>query len=537
MTDDIKLKELRRIQALLGTEKREKIYNRLKTFLRTPITDPYHYYCAATITYRLGFYQHTIDLLENSFNISKTNAEPYHLLSHAHLQLDRYNDAEEAVLNAISINPDNLQYQITHADICTQAGKYQEAENRYLQILGNSGNIDILYKLGFLYERSQQNNKALDITRRILAQQPEHLYAKLTQCRILCRIGELEKAEEILNKIVTNNPNFGDAWFDLGRLKQRLHKYSEAYDCFSKGNQLTDRKDIDPCQAEEEFSRYMRNIGQIKTQAEAIEPSQFPPPVFIVGLPRSGTTLLSNMLDQHPSLDSVGEIPFIRDLYGTAKLKLSALHLCEINSVVSISYGIWMDMNEMDSAALHKQFERDLESYTIDPKVSIVDKTPSNVLHLPMIALVSPKSPIIHIIRDGREASWSNFTQNFSHYHWFSHSLENCMKTWQRNIILARKCAEVFKLRYLEVRYEDLVTSPRETLGKILNFMGLAWEERCLTDYQKSSKPVLTASYEQVNKPLYTSSLHQARNYPEAYAEMTEIGRDLLEELGYLQPD
>ncbi|RMH18757.1 MAG: sulfotransferase family protein [Gammaproteobacteria bacterium] len=536
MTEDERFQELRKIQEILQSGQKEQAYNRLQRFLRSPITDPYHYYCAATITYRIGFHQQTIDLLELSLRGNKNHAESHHLMAHCYLHLDRFAEAEQSILKAVQLDPDAKPLQLTLGEIYTFSGRYSEAERHYLKLLDDNDDIDILNALAFLYERSIENEKALDITEKILDRQPDNLPALRTRCHIYSRTGEYQKAEEILKNIVHKDPDYADAWFDLGKLQQKMKKYPHAFTSFTKANQLADRREVDPNQAEEEFNRYLRILGQIKERRKNLESYPSSPPVYIVGLPRSGTTLLSNMLDRHTSLESAGETPIIRDLYTTAKKMLSALHLVDINSGASISYGAWMDLNDFQINELAEQFQKDIRNHgnSVDQGVAIVDKAPSNILRLPLIALVSPKSPIIHMIRDGREASWSNFTQNFTHYHWFSHSLENCMRTWQRNILLARKCAEVFNLNYLEIRYEDLVTSPRETLGKILDFMGLPWEERCLTDYQNSSKPVLTASYEQVNKPLYTSSLHQARNYPEAYAGMTEIARDLLGELGYL---
>ncbi|RMH15915.1 MAG: hypothetical protein D6698_10500, partial [Gammaproteobacteria bacterium] len=94
--------------------------------------------------------------------------------------------------------------------------------------------------------------------------------------------------------------------------------------------------------------------------------------------------------------------------------------------------------------------------------------------------------------------------------------------------------AQAFNLNYYELHYEDLVQNPEDELRRLLNFLDLDWDDRCLT-FQNTAQPVMTASYDQVKKGLYTSSLKKAIHYPGPYQEMTEAARDMLAKLGYLE--
>jgi tetratricopeptide (TPR) repeat protein len=282
--------------------------------------------------------------------------------------------------------------------------------------------------------------------------------------------------------------------FTLGHLLDRAGATDEAFDHFRRGNAL--RRSLfqqsgtafDPAEHTRHIDRltaaysseYFRRVQGFGLDSEL--------PVFIVGMPRSGTTLVEQILAQHP------------EVYGAGELK-------DVGRIASRLPEILDAATTRDLAAAHLRRLTQLGG----PAARVTDKMPENFLHLGLIATLFPKACVLHCRRDPRDVCVSCFLQFFKglNYTWDLDDLGRYYRDYER---LMAHWAAVLPLPTLEVAYEDLVANQEAMSRRLVDFCGLAWDERCLKFYE-NRRPVQSMSKGQVRQPMYRSSVGRWRRY------------------------
>jgi tetratricopeptide (TPR) repeat protein len=231
-------------------------------------------------------------------------------------------------------------------------------------------------------------------------------------------------------------------------------------------------------------------------------------PVFIVGLPRSGTTLTEQILASHPQVHGAGELTLARRMFGS-------LPSADINGGMPFDFLPSLDRERVQT--LGAQYLSELTA--IDDKAErVVDKMPENTIYLGLIATVFPRAKIIHCRRDLRDVALSCWMTDFREVRWACefdliarriHEYQRLMEHWRR----------VLPIRVLEVDYESLVADLEPESKKLVNGCGLDWDPACL-EFHKNNRPVKTASIGQVRRPIYTSSIGRWKNYERTLAPL-----------------
>ncbi|MGH8337916.1 MAG: sulfotransferase family protein, partial [Gammaproteobacteria bacterium] len=226
-------------------------------------------------------------------------------------------------------------------------------------------------------------------------------------------------------------------------------------------------------------------------------------PVFIVGMSRSGTTLVEQILASHPKVYGAGEIQALRRCaraeFGTGEdddtlpMRLAALESGRF-ARIGARYSACLDALSPDSAR-------------------VTDKLPGNMALVGLIHLAFPRATIIHCVRDPRDTCVSCFSKLFTTGHYFSYELGELGRFYRLYEELMHHWREVLPPgRMLEVRYEDVVTDIEGQARKLLAFCGLPWDDTCLRFYE-ALRPVRTASLTQVRQPIYASSVGRWKRY------------------------
>jgi hypothetical protein len=226
-------------------------------------------------------------------------------------------------------------------------------------------------------------------------------------------------------------------------------------------------------------------------------------PVFIVGMPRSGTSLVEQILASHPAVHGAGELDFMSHvLAGTVQMV----------SARPEQYPACLDKLTIEQAdGMAQIYLKPLIS--MNPAAArITDKLPLNFLHLGLIALLMPGARVIDCRRDRRDACLSCFFALFEGGNEFKFDLNNTAHFYDQHRRLMDHWKNSLELPTLEVSYEDLVTDPENQTRRMLGFLGLPWDEQCLAFHQ-SKRPVSSSSIQQVRQPLYRSSIGRWRNY------------------------
>lgn len=257
-------------------------------------------------------------------------------------------------------------------------------------------------------------------------------------------------------------------------------------------------------------------------------------PIFLGGCGRSGTTLLRVMLDSHPHIVCGPEfklIPSIANLWD---------HSVKGFLPVLQNY----DLSKEDISTAYRHFIGELLSKYLHAsgKVRIAEKSPNNVFYFPQLAQIFPGSPLIHVIRDGRDVVSSLLTMDWASIVTgeklpYVESAQAAADYWKKSVMAGRRSAEdpSVKGRYYELRYEELVRQPEPTLRALFEFIDEPWDPAVLEYHQVERNLAEESSASQVSQPLYSKALGRWREDLSKADQQAvkEVAGDLLVELGY----
>jgi tetratricopeptide (TPR) repeat protein len=301
-------------------------------------------------------------------------------------------------------------------------------------------------------------------------------------------------------------------YFALGAAAEQAEDYSEALANYGHGNRIQAR--LKPFHVE----KYTQLVNEL--EGVAGEPDRKPLdsnliPIFVVGLPRSGTTLIEQILSAHSRVQATDELPFMERI---------ALDL-EMNGGYAKRLAV-MSMDECKM--LRDQYLSGANAYFKSHSQYFIDKYPGNFLHIGLIKRIMPESIIIDSRRDPRDNAISAYRQLFSAGNEFSASFDGIIQYYQHYLRLMNHWQSVYPGQVKVVRYEQLVTVPDTEIQSLLEFCALPNEPGCF-EFYNSQRAVMTPSVSQVTRPMYTSSIGQWRNYEEfARDDMLRLG-DLLQ--------
>ena len=301
-----------------------------------------------------------------------------------------------------------------------------------------------------------------------------------------------------------------NAGFAAGRILDRAGQFEQAFAQFRHANELAledqSRQGIvyRPTEREAQITQrialYTASAFNSRLPGLPIDLT----PIFVVGMPRSGTTLIEQILASHPEVQAAGELTTAHEcenrfLSARKKAGLSG----PVDPSDSREASLLEDAREQYIDAL---FEHDLDG------PFVVDKMPANFELVGFLRLLFPDSPILHSVRDPRATCWSLYCANFGGHDPYYHKLEHLAHYYEqyRRIMNHWQC--ILPAPPLDVRYEELVAEPEQRIPALLRAAGLEPHENCL-DFHRTERPVLTASHAQVRQPVYRSAVDHWRHY------------------------
>ena len=321
---------------------------------------------------------------------------------------------------------------------------------------------------------------------------------------------------------------------EKGRLLDQLDRHDEAWAAFVEGKrlarELTGNAYMDQL-AGEAVAR-LRGFfiaGRLALLPRAGVRTDVPQPVFVLGFPRSGTTLVEQTLSAHPMISAGDELPLINDITNIMPRMLNS-PLQYPEALAELWMGDHRDgLDNLRDYYLQKAAQMEVA----EPGATwFTDKMPLNETQLGLIALLFPASSLIHVIRHPLDVMISALSNHFTHGYFCATSLESAATHYVRVMDLVMHYRAEMALRYLPIRYEAMVTNQEETVRAILDFIGVPFDERCLS-FHENRRYARTASYAQVAEPLYDRSLNRYRHYRRHLEPVIPILRPTIERLGY----
>ncbi len=457
-------------------------------------------------------HQHYLKALE----IQPDSAAPHSGLGSLAEQTEQYEEALAHFQKAVKYAPKSPQYQCSVAGCMVALGQWQQARGSYRKALKYAPQYpDALGGLARIYDRAGEYEKVASLIKPLLKQK---LYSVSAAMAFLGVCKHLERCEEA----ILYAEGVLDCRYDIPpRTRQNLHMaiartldhlehYDEAFSHFKTGNKIIPLK-YDALGHRVTTDNLIEVFGwatMLRLPRSRINTCR---PIFIVGMPRSGTSLTEQILASHPEVAAAGELTELGDIMAILPAELG-------------SSDKWPQcVYEINQDKMDKLVNRYLDSLNVISKTAqhITDKMPHNFYLLGLIELLFPRARVIHCQRDPMDTCLSIYFQSFLDAHNYARDLFSLGTHYHQYQRLMEHWQYTLSIPILNVCYEDLVSQPENTVRDMLEFCGLEWDEQCLQFY-KLARKVDTASYDQVRQPLHTKSVKRWRHYEQYLDELKQ---------------
>lgn len=370
-----------------------------------------------------------------------------------------------------------------------------------------------------IYEQTNRLDDLKKLLEKVLIETPNDVFLLFTAAKFKRREGDFEGALKLL-KTAEKLKDFDEiamlANFERGRIFEKLGQPQKAYQAFQKGNLLSLKENTLPGMNKKVFQDQVRAYREIDlskvmetTAEETSEPQETP--AFLIGFPRSGTTLLHQILDGHPGLEVLEEEPFITVGRGAIAQGRGSL-----KAAFSGMSGAEWDTLKNELLTVYGELR------TKGENTKIIDKLPLHIIDVPLILKMFPKAKFIVALRHPFDCTLSCFMQNFSLNNAMLNftNLEDTTLLYEEIFSLWLKYKEELKPDFMYVRYEDVIDDLEKEARRMTRFLGLEWDPEVL-NYREAAllkKRINTPSYHQVIQPIYKDAAGRWKRYEKFFA-------------------
>lgn len=472
-------------------------------------------------------------------------AEAHYNLGVLLQQQGRFEASARSLARAVVLQPENAQAHNVLGVALFECGRRGEALillQRSVEL--DAGNAEALNNLGLVQIELGQLEPARATLDQAVELRPDMAQALNTRGLLQVELGRLEQGIRDFDAAIALQPGYGQAhlnralvrraepgagWvarlaaafasrqsqppadasalaFAMGKVREDLEEFDAAFEAYAEGNRLHREQHPfdegeDRASVEQLHARFDATVlaGAPARRLKPDESSAQRTPVFIVGMPRSGTSLLEQILSSHPQVFGAGELPLLTELLGGLPRDIPGPEMR-----VDEWYG---RLRELGTRYVARAWGAEVTAPVL------IDKMPGNHRHVGFIPLMLPRARIIHLVRDPADTCLSCYTTSFRRGHGYSYDLATLGRYYRRYARLMQHWHDVLPPGIMiDVHYEDLVRDIEGQARRILSHIGLPWDDACLRFYEKD-RPVSTASFVQVRQPAYTKSMGRWRRF------------------------
>jgi tetratricopeptide (TPR) repeat protein len=483
------------------------------------------------------------NILRAYLRLHRQHVEALRLLARIGQQRNALDDAEQLLKAVVGFVPGYRAARADYARVLIDQQKYLQTRAQTSHLLElEPGNPSYLLLHACVCAGLQEHERAIVLYRELLATSPGSPQLQVLLGHSLKAIGRRQQAIDTYRAAAVATPSFGDAYWSLANLKtyrfspdeiaracieeaspptQPVDRY---HLCFALGKAFEDRGEFARSWQYYERgnalrlaqSRHRPQVTEINTRRQIeVCAAQFfaaragvgvpdRDPIFIVGLPRAGSTLIEQILASHSRVEGTQELFDIPRI--VHELNGDRPDACDPRYP-----GVLTELTPEDFRALGERYLNDTRVYR-NHKPFFIDKMPNNFRHLGLIHLMLPNAKIIDVRREPMACCFSNLKQLFASGQEFTYSIENIARYYRTYLELMRHWDAVLPGRILRVHYDDVVNDLAGSVRRILMFCGLDFEQASV-EFHKTERSVSTASSEQVRQPIFHEGLLQWRNY------------------------
>jgi len=482
----------------------------LRTHLKQFPTDVAAIRMLAEVAARLGRNADAEVLLERCLELMPSFNAARHQYA---IVLQRQNKVAEAlreIARLETLEPRNPTYRNLKAVVLVKIGEYQQSIELYEEVLAaNPQHAKIWLSYGHTLATAGRETDSVQAYRRAIQLTPHLGEAYWSLANLKTFRFEAHELEALRTQLARDDLNEEDRFhfdFALGKALEDAADFSRSFEHYERANRLRrSRINYEP----DETSAYVRRSKELFSadffRGRAGFGTPAPDPIFVVGLPRAGSTLIEQILASHSSVEGTMELHDIlmmaAGLGGNRQPDAQAAYP-----------GVLADL---DAAACRKLGEQYIEQTRVQRKSSkplFIDKMPNNFLHVGLIHLILPNARIIDARRHPLACCFSGFKQHFAQGHRYAYSLGDLGRYYCDYVDLMSHFDRVLPGRIHRVIYENMIDDTEAEVRRLLEYCGLPFEEACLRFYQ-NTRPVRTASAQQVRKPIFREGIDQWRHY------------------------
>lgn len=467
-------------------------------------------------------YQHTIDTLARATRLDPANVSILLDLGRAYGLRYDYGAAERCLEKAVRVSPQRTEALAEAGRRCQEFGSYDMAKRYFERAAEQNGAApSVFVTLAELNERHARLAEATHWVDRALTANVEHPAALLTRARLSRLGGKLEAAEGLLRSLLTKSfadvPTRTRSWYELGNVLDRQGRYDEAMGAFLAAKTLLRPASATPLRILQGIQARVREM-EVTISASVLErwfetQAALPPArrlAVLCGHPRSGTTLLEQVLDSHPDVVTAEETHILHD---EAYLPLSRGFSPEASvlQVLESSPVRALQQSRQDYFHCTELFTGKMT----DGKL-LIDKNPALNVLIPAVVRIFPEAKFLVAIRDPRDVCLSCFMQPLSLNPVSSAylSLEGTVAQYASVMGFWRTLLPKLRNAWMEIRYEDAVENLEAASRRVLSFLEVPWSEEVLRFHAHArSKPLRSPSYAEVTKPVFKTAVGRWRNY------------------------
>lgn len=458
------------------------------------------------------------------------NVEGMRLLAKIGIELGILDDAEFLLESAVAFEPDNIQLKLDYTDVLRRRQKFGKARAQ-AQALHDSDPCNPMFQSQLAIESMQTGDydRAFELFDAVLVKLPRDPATLTSKGHALKTLGQTDEAITSYQAAVSAKPDHGDAYYALANLKTYKFENSEidamraqaarpdlafmdrVHLSFALGKALEDREDYEASfkhydegnALKRAQTRYSADAmsRELAAQKSACTADLFakhegtgydaPDPIFILGLPRAGSTLLEQILASHSQIDGTLELPNILALAHRLRgRKAGQSRYPEILHELTAEQLTTFGEQFIEQTRIHRQGAQ-----------FFIDKMPNNFRHIGLINLILPNAKIIDARRDPMDCCFSGFKQLFAEGQEFTYGLEEVGRYYADYVDLMDHWDAALPGKVLRVQHEDVLDDVEAQTRRMLDFIGVPFEDACL-EFHKTDRAVRTASSEQVRQPI-----------------------------------
>jgi len=426
-------------------------------------------------------------------------------------QLDK---AKKSFKNILNMDPKNGLIWAEYGTVLTKLANYREGRDAYLKALEFKPNSPRVHlSLGHVYKTMGEINASINSYKNTIIQNnlSGEAYWSLANLKTYSfSENEIKDMEKTLKGDMSDIER-SQMHFALGKAYEVQKDFDRSFRNYYKGN--TVKKGLIKYSSDDTSDNTRRildffsneNINNLSKSS-----TNNPDPIFVLGMPRSGSTLVDQIISSHSKVDGTQELPNI--------IKIAA----ELNNHKQNSYP--EVLKELDDLKISKLGEDYISETTWarDNAPFFIDKMPNNFIHIGLIKTILPNAKIIDTRRDPMDTCFSCFKQFFARGQLFTYSMEDLGNYYADYIRAMNHWHKVYGKDIFTIHYDDVINKTEETIRELIDYCNLPFEQECL-EFYKSSRPVKTPSAEQVRQPIYKSGLNYWKNYEKYLLPLKKI--------------